>query len=100
MTKGTVFDCRKEKAGAPITARSPANVDRVRASVQQSPKKSLRHKSQELRMPVASIQRMLRKNLTKFPRKICTCHKLTNTDKQRRTEMCNGVAERMDRLVY
>ena len=39
MTKGTVLDCRKEKAGAPITARSPANVDRVRASVQQSPKK-------------------------------------------------------------
>ena len=38
MTKGTVLDCRKEKAGAPITARSPANVDRVRASVQQSPK--------------------------------------------------------------
>ena len=27
MTKGTVPRCRKEKAGAPITARSPANVD-------------------------------------------------------------------------
>ena len=40
MTKGTVLDCRKEKAGAPITARSPANVDGVRASAQQSPKKS------------------------------------------------------------
>ena len=39
MTKGTVLDCRKEKAGAPITARSPANVDRVHASVRQSPKK-------------------------------------------------------------
>ena len=40
MTKGTVLDCKKEKVGAPIRARSPANVDRVRASVQQSPKKS------------------------------------------------------------
>ena len=39
MTKGTVLDCRKGKGGAPITARSPANIDRVRASVQQSPKK-------------------------------------------------------------
>ena len=38
MTKGTALDCRKEKVGAPITAKSPANVDRVRASVQQSPK--------------------------------------------------------------
>ena len=35
MTKGTVPDCRKGKAGAPITARSPTNVDRVRVSVQK-----------------------------------------------------------------
>ena len=27
MTKGTVLDCRKVKAGVPITARSLANVD-------------------------------------------------------------------------
>ena len=26
MTKGTVFDCRKKKVGAPITARSFTNV--------------------------------------------------------------------------
>ena len=45
MTKETVDDCRKEKVGAPITARSPANVDRVRVSVQQSLKKSLSHRS-------------------------------------------------------
>ena len=38
MSKGTVLDCRKREAGAPITVRSPANVDRVCASVQQSPK--------------------------------------------------------------
>ena len=63
MTKGTVLDCRKEKAGAPITARSPANVDRVRDSVQQSPKKSLRHRIQELGISVTSLQRMLRKDL-------------------------------------
>ena len=33
MTKGTVLDCRQGKAGAPITARSLANIDRVRAFV-------------------------------------------------------------------
>ena len=56
MTKGTVLDCRKEEAGAPITARSLANVDRVCASVQQSPKNSLRHRSQELWISVTSLQ--------------------------------------------
>ena len=65
-TKGTVLDCRKEKAGAPITSRSPANVDRVRASVQQSPKKSLRHRSQELGISVASLQQMPMKDLNNF----------------------------------
>ena len=98
MTKGTVLDCRQGKAGAPITARSPANIDRVRASVQQSPKKSLRRRSLELGISVTSLQRMLRKDLSKFPYKISTCHKLTDTDKQKRTEMCNRVAERMDRF--
>ena len=98
MTKGTVLDCRKEKAGAPITVRFPANVDRVRASVQQSQKKSLRHMSQELGISVTSLQRMLRKDLTKFPYKITTCHKLADIDKQRCIEMCNSVAERMDRF--
>ena len=70
VTKGSVLDCRKEKAGAPITARSLANVDRVRGSVQQSPKKSLRHRSQELGISVTSLHRMLRKDLNKFPYKI------------------------------
>ena len=93
MTKGTVLDRRKENAGVPITARSTANVDRVRASVQQSPKKFLRHRSQELK-----LQRMHKRDLTKFPYKISTRHKLTDTDKQKRTETCNRVAERMDRF--
>ena len=38
MTKRTVLDCRKGKAGASVIARSPENVNKVRASVQQSPK--------------------------------------------------------------
>ena len=69
MTKGTVLDCRKGKAGAPITARSPANVDRIRTSVQQDPKKFLWRRSQKLGISVTSLQRMLRKNLTNSPTK-------------------------------
>ena len=56
MTRGTVLDCKKGKAGAPISARSRANVDRVRASVQQNPKKSLWRRSQELGISVTSLQ--------------------------------------------
>ena len=39
-----------------------------------------------------------KKDLTKFPYKISTCLKLTDTEKQKRTEMCNRVAEQMDRF--
>ena len=63
----------------------------------ESLKKSLRRRSQELGISVTSLQRMLRKDLTKFPYKISTCHELT-ADKQRCTEMCNRIAERMNRF--
>ena len=66
MTRGTVLDCKKGKTDAPISARSRANVDRVRASVQQNPKKSLLRRSQELGISVTSLQQMLRKDLTQF----------------------------------
>jgi len=48
LTIETVLDYIKEKAGVPITARSPSNVDRVRTSVQQSPKKSLGARAKSL----------------------------------------------------
>jgi len=67
MTKRTVLDCRKEKAGAPIAARSPANVDRIRVSVQQSPKKSLRRRSQELGISITSLQRMFKEGPDQVP---------------------------------
>ena len=61
MTKGTVLDCIKREVGARITAKSSANVDRVRASAQKSPKKSLGRRSQELGILVTSLQRMQRR---------------------------------------
>ena len=98
IIKGTVLDCKKKKAGAPITARSSANVDKVRASVQQSPKKSLRHRNQELGKSVTSLQQMLRKDLTKFPYKNIHMPQAHGHSKQSHTEMCNRVSERMNRF--
>ena len=81
----------------PITAKFPENADKVRASVQRSPKKSLRRRNQELGISITSIQ-CTRKNLSKFPYKMATCHELTDTDKQRQAKMCNRVAEQMGRF--
>ena len=66
MTKGTALDCKKGKAAEPITTTSPAKLNGVRGVVQQSPKKSLRRRSQQLGISVTSLQRMLRKDLNKF----------------------------------
>ena len=57
---------------------------------------NITYRSQELGISLTSLQRMLRKDLTKFPYKISTSYKLTDTNKHGRTEMCNRVAERMD----
>ena len=51
---------QKLTSGRKLTARSLENVDAVRDSVGQSPKKSLRRCSQELRLSLSSAHRILR----------------------------------------
>ena len=48
MTKEIVLDCRKEKPGGSITARSAEKVDRFRASVQRSSEEFPRRRSQRV----------------------------------------------------
>ena len=68
------------RSGWKLTARCPENVDTVRDSVWQSPKKSLWRHSQELGLSRASLQRILKKDLHLYPDRIQIKHKLTPTD--------------------
>ena len=64
---GTVLSINKKAAaptsGRKMTARTPDNIEAVRTSASQSPKKSIRRRSQGLGIPHASVQRILNVDL-------------------------------------
>ena len=68
---------RRTHSGRPRSARTDANVDRVRDSVARSPKKSLRRRSQQLGMSSASVRRILVIDLKLHPYRIQIKHQLT-----------------------
>ena len=78
---GTVLSINKKAAaptsGRKMTARTSGNIKAVRTSVGQSPKKSIRRRSQELRISPAFLQRILNVDLHLYPCRIQIKHKLT-----------------------
>ena len=88
----TVLSINKKAAaptsGRKMTARTPGNIEAVRTSVSRSPKKSIRRRSQELRISYASVQRILNVDLCLCPYSIQIKHKLTPGDKIKRVAMC------------
>ena len=59
-TKSTI---KRKSIGRPRTARTPANVDAVNASIQRSPKRSLRKHALSLAISKSSMHRILRQDL-------------------------------------
>ena len=61
--------CQKQKStGRPST--SAADVERVRESFQQNPRKSIRHASRELGLPTTTVHRILHKRLKFYANKV------------------------------
>ena len=68
------------RSGRKLITRFPDIADAVRDSVGRSSKKSLRKRSQELSLPRASFQRIIKKNLHLYLYRIKIKHKLTPAD--------------------
>lgn len=95
-TERTLHNVNKGRSGRPKTVRSPENIESVRRSVRQSPKKSSRRRSQELNVSRSSIRRILKLDLHLFPYRIQVKHKLTENDKQARVSMCEWFNDMME----
>ena len=93
---GTVHNLNKTRSGRQRTGRSASNVNAVRNSVVQSPKKSIRSRSQELALTRNSIHRILRMDLNLYPYQVQITHKLTDFDMERRMEMGEWFNEMME----
>ena len=95
-TGRTVHNLNKGRSGRHKAARTPENIDAVRHSVTQSPKKSSRRRSQELGLSRSSIRRILKLDLKLFPYHIQVKHKLTAEDQRARVRMCDWFNAKME----
>ena len=75
-------------SGRKKSARTEENIAAVRNSVGRSPKKSVRRRSQELRMTRESLRRVLMSDLHLYAYKIQIKQQLTDADKEKRVTMC------------
>src|SRR6185437_1012909 len=83
---GQVTNQRKGNCGRKRSKCTPENVDRVRAAVGKSPKKSVRRASQQLQLSVGTVHTILTKFLKLYPYKIQIEQPLKQNDKLRRLE--------------
>ena len=98
--KGTVRNTNKGNSGQPgSVTKIQANIDKVRNSTFNSPKKSHRRQSQELRMSSSSVFRILRNELQLYPYIISVRHKLTAEDQERRQRMCDWISQKLERTL-
>jgi hypothetical protein len=93
---GTTFPrdsiSRKETAaGRPRTERTPEYVDRERAAVLQSPRRSARRQSVALQLPNNAVCRILRRDLNFHPYKVQLIQELSDRGVENRQRFCEQV---------
>ena len=81
QTERTVHNVNKGRSGRTRGARTEQNIEAVRLSAVQSPKKSCRRRSQELGLSRMGTVRILKLDLKLFPYQIQVKQKLTAQDK-------------------
>ena len=95
--KGTVDNQSKGNSGRPASVtKSQANINAMRESAVDSPKKSHRRHSWEVGIKPTSVWHILTKELKLFPYIISISHKLSQDDMRRRLDLCNWFSDRME----
>lgn len=78
---------KKKPPGPTKTARTPENIERVRAALIRSPGRSARKHARELRLSRESVRTILQKDLKFHPYKMCVAQKLEERDYAQRQEL-------------
>lgn len=81
--------------GRPLSARTPENIAAVRASVEQSPRRSARKHAAALRFSDRSLRRILHKELKMHPYKIMLTQELQEKDFESRKKLCLEIQQRV-----
>ena len=94
---------KRKSTGRLRTARTPENVAAVRASVQQSPRRSTFKRAQALRLSERSLRRILHNDLKMHPYKMMMAQKLSERDIETRKALCLEIQQHvspMQQLCY
>ena len=83
---GCVTDDCKGNSGRPPTTRGQDTIEDVRNRLNQSPRKSIRKLSQEVRMSKSSLQRLLRRDFSFHPYKVHVLQEQSEANKTDRLQ--------------
>lgn len=84
-----------KKKGPAVTVRTPANIARVRESIEQSPTRSARKHASALQISARTVRRILHTDLNLHPYKIMVAQELSPTDWGRRVECCEAILQQV-----
>ena len=92
----------KKRRGRPRTSRTPGNIEAVRRSVLQSPRRSARKHASALGISNRSVRRILHQDRHFHIYKMVVVQELTQQDWINRTEACQRLIERLpdDAVVF
>ena len=90
-TTGSIM--KQNSSGRPCTARTPENVDRVRASVLESPRRSTRLHTPTLGLSSRSLQHILKNELEFHPYKFMIVQKIYECDHNQRRLFCERMLD-------
>lgn len=88
-----VLHLRKKPSGRPLTITTPENVARVRASIQQSPRRSAVKHAAALGLSDRSVIRILHRDLHMHPYKMIITQKLSERDFKSRRAVCEDILQ-------
>jgi len=100
-TSGERVVCKKRR-GRPRTSRTPENIEAVRRSVLQSPRRSACKHASALGISNRSVRRILHQDLHFHPYKMVVVQELTQQDWINRVQACQHLIERLpdDAVVF
>lgn len=92
----------KKGGGRPRSVRNPQNIDAVRRSVQQSPKRSAIKHARALHISDRSVRRILHQDLRFHPYKMVVVQQLSEQDHENRAIACANILENVpeDAVVF
>ncbi len=86
----------KKRTGRKKSSRTPENIEKVRNSLQTSPRRSLRKRAQAVKLSLSTTRRIIRHELNYHPYKLAVTQKLNPDDYQKRKSFSEKMLDKIE----